>query len=277
LVERSDDPVLAVSVTEGQVMVVAPSGQVRMVRPGQRLTYHADGVAAISPLDANAVKEIDHSLDETRSDGSMASSGERLEHGYGDARTDAGFVAPPVSMMQPKVTPRTNPGAPPLRQNAAPFDEGTVRQWLVAGNYEQAENALGARVTQAPRDYTAWWLLGECRRKRGDHAEAVAAYRQVISGGTPSEANRARYQAAVLLQDRLGDQHSAIALLKEYLKAMPTDRPLDAEARLRLGRGLLALGMATESRAVIEDIRHRYPGTPEAEQAVRLLQNGAVP
>lgn len=266
LVEREDNRPLVVSVAEGQVMVVDPSAQVRLVRPGQRLSYAVDGSATITALEPRDTERIGAQLQLA-----PAAVHDPRHGGDGEASSDSSSV--PVDPTPPE---RQETELDIVQSGKATHlpDEASIRQWLVAGDYAKAETALVARLESSPNDSALWWLLGECRRKLGAHAKAVAAYRKVVSLGGPAEANRARYQAAALLQDRLGDHQAAVSLLKEYVAAGASNRPLDAEARLRLGRGLMALGQDAAARQVLEELSRRYPGTAEALQAERFLQEG---
>jgi tetratricopeptide (TPR) repeat protein len=151
---------------------------------------------------------------------------------------------------------------------AALPDEAAIRQWLIDGDTARAERALLARLAASPLESSSWWLLGETRRRAGQASEAVTASRRVIELGNPSEANRARYQVALLLEERLGDAEGAITLYRAYLARSP--RPLEAAAQLRLGRLLGSRGDAA-ARSILEELVRLHPGTPEAEQATSVL------
>jgi hypothetical protein len=218
---------LGVVVREGQVMVAQPDGHVRMVRAGQSLHFgpEFDAEGALTPPSAEETALLEDTL-----------------------RTAPDAVEPP-SGPSLSITPSSppTPSSSATRPHGEPLpDEATIRQWLLAGDTARAERALIARLAVAPRESSSWWLLGETRRRAGQPGEAVTAYQRVIELGGPGEANRARFQVALLLEERLGDTAGAIQLYRAYLAG--TARPLEAAAQLRLGRLL-----------------------SEAEQASRLL------
>jgi hypothetical protein len=240
---------LGVVVREGQVMVVQPDGHVRMVRAGQSLHFgpETDSEGVLTAPSSEETALLERSL-RTTADAVEPSSGPS------PSVTPPGPLAPSSAATRPRVE--------------APPDEATIRQWLLDGDTSRAERALVARLALAPRESSSWWLLGETRRRAGQPREAVTAYRRVIELGNPSEANRARYQVALLLEERLGDAAGAIPLYRAYLTGSP--RPLEAAAQLRLGRVLSSRGDA-DARSVLEDLVRLHPGTPEADQASRLL------
>jgi hypothetical protein len=244
---------LGVVVDDGEVSVAKPGGGVRTVRAGQSL--HAGGEVGaegtLADSSADEVATLHRCLSATPEPPAPAfpSATAQASASLSGASTDA---------------------APGSRPEPAP-DDATIRQWLVDGETARAEQALVARLAVAPRESASWWLLGETRRRTGRPREAVVAYRKVIELGSPAEANRARYNAALLLEERLGDATGAIALYRAYLAGRPC--PLEASAQWRLGRLLKARG-DDAGRGVLEQLVRLHPSTPEAEQAARLL---AVP
>jgi hypothetical protein len=87
----------------------------------------------------------------------------------------------------------------------------------------------------------------------------------VIGRGTLAEAQRGRFEASVLLEDRPAD---AIPLLVTFLA---TPDPLRAEALLRLGRAQVAVGDRDAARATLSDLVAAHPGTGPAELGRQLL------
>jgi tetratricopeptide (TPR) repeat protein len=236
---------LVVVVTEGRVRVVAPDGRAQMVGAGQRLRFGEDTApgGAMGPASAEESDAVEQALREDE-----------------PAPTDpASETAGPAQENTTRAEPaRTEPAV----------RDATIRQWLIDGDTERAERALRARIAGSPRDAMAWWLLGETRRRSGRPREAVEAYERVIALGRADEANRARYQAALLLEERLSDVDGALALYRAYLAASP--RPVEAAAQLRLGRLLRARGESAW-RGTLEDLVRMHAESPEAEQARRLL------
>jgi predicted Zn-dependent protease len=85
--------------------------------------------------------------------------------------------------------------------------------------------------------------------------------------GQGLEANRARFQAAVLLQDQLNQPRTAAELFREYLAAAVQWQPLRPWAELRLARCLASLGQRDEARRLIEALTRERS---VAEEALRL-------
>lgn len=161
-------------------------------------------------------------------------------------------------------------GGRPIRRPTSlpPLPELTaLRKALLAGDTDGARAGLQTRLARDAADVGAWTLLGqlEARAKRRD--EAVAAWTQVVAHGKPAEAQRARFEAAVLLEDRPSD---VVALLRAFLA---TPDPLAAEAGLRLGRAELAVGETDAGRRTLESVVREHPGTGPAEAAQALLRS----
>ena len=114
-------------------------------------------------------------------------------------------------------------------------------------------------------------LFSTLQRKRQDFAGAVTTSRKIIATGDAASANRARFQAASLLQDQLGDAAGAARLLEAYVKQGKPFKPLEAAAMVRLGRALKSLGRAPEATKWLERVVSGYPNTPEATEADHLL------
>ncbi len=200
---------LLVGVSEGVVRVVDPHGGERSVRPGQQMTFSEQDPGTLEALGSEALHSMDQALDAARQPASPAPfRGE-----------------PAVLRSQPSVS-----------AIASELDDASIKQLILEGAYARAERALLARVGAAPRDAAAWWLLGECRRKAGQSQQSVSAYRRLIEVGGPAERNRARYQAALILEERLNSPAAAIELYRAYLAAPAGTRPLEASAQLRLSR-----------------------------------------
>ena len=84
-------------------------------------------------------------------------------------------------------------------------------------------------------------------------------------------ANRARFMAASVLQDELGEHNAAVAMLRAYLAEGQALRPLEAAAQVRLARSLRRLGKLDAAREVLGAVLEQHPGTPAAADAKRLL------
>lgn len=140
-----------------------------------------------------------------------------------------------------------------------------LRRQLLGGDPDGARVGLGKRLAADPDDAAAWTLLAQLEARTGQRDPAVAAWREVVARGTAAEAQRARFEAAVLLEDRPAD---VVPLLTAFL-ASPD--PLAAEARLRLGRAQLAVGDGAAARVTFEQVVADHPGTGPAEIAQQLL------
>lgn len=142
-----------------------------------------------------------------------------------------------------------------------------LRALVIEGRLTEAEPHLRQFTQHSDRDPKVWSLLADCLRKQGRYREAVETYRSVIALGPSPDANRARFLAAALLQDRLQDPHAAITLLETFDK----DQVASPEARLRLGRALIAVGKAQRARVLLEELLRQHPASTIEAEARRLL------
>jgi hypothetical protein len=141
-----------------------------------------------------------------------------------------------------------------------------LRALVLGGALEQARLGLSARIAQDAADVPAQILMAQLQAKRGDRAEAVKHWEQVIRRGKDGQAHRAHYEAAVLLLDKP-------AAAEPHLRAfLATPGPLAADARLRLGRVLLAQGKRTEGAQELERLILAHPGSTPARVARELLK-----
>jgi len=146
------------------------------------------------------------------------------------------------------------------------------RAWVLAGRYDEAERAIEAHLAAKPNDAEALVLLADCRRKAGKWRAAVSTYERLVRTAAPSRANTARFKAGVLYQERLGDHAAAARMFDGYLKASGAAKPLEAEAMLRLGRSLLALGRTQRAEAVLRATAERQDGSMASVRARKLLK-----
>ncbi|MCB9798041.1 MAG: tetratricopeptide repeat protein, partial [Alphaproteobacteria bacterium] len=154
--------------------------------------------------------------------------------------------------------------APPAPPPLPSVEE--LRAALLAGQLDQAREGLERRLARAPGEVDAWTLLAQAERKAGRTAEAVRAWREVIARGAPAEAQRARFEAARLLEAQPAE---AEPLLRAFLQ---TPDPLAAEARLRLGKAILAQGRRDEAAQTLEVLVSEHPGSASARAARALLE-----
>jgi tetratricopeptide (TPR) repeat protein len=121
-------------------------------------------------------------------------------------------------------------------------------------------------VREEPKHAAAWRILADCLRLMGKDKDAAAAYRQVIAFGGRDEGARAR----LILAD-LVEPHEAERILREFLKT-PQLPALEASARLKRAKALLALSRKDEARAELQHITRKLSQTPSAPEALQLLK-----
>jgi hypothetical protein len=247
---RSESDAVEVAVQRGKVLVER-AGTSHVVSAGQsaRFDPHGDHLEAMSSADEAAAFQ-----------------------GLNAADNPAGEA----SAAEPDVweaTPRPAPQGPHRRAVTQGRDLESWRQWVLQGRYAEAESALTARVRVAPSDTEAQSLLGDCQRKAGEWPAAVATYRGVIAQGDVASANRARFLAATILEEKLKDPSAAISLLRQYLQQGAELRPLEAAATVRLARALSLVHEDAEARALLERVIRDHEGSAAAAEARALLEH----
>ncbi len=148
---------------------------------------------------------------------------------------------------------------------------GIWQSWVIAGRLTDAEGALRDYLAKNPSDHRAWSLLAHCLRKGGKWEQSVEAYYRVIALAPPAHANRARFKAGSLLQDRLRRHGQAVVLFEQYLSSTAT-RSLRVEAMLRLARSLRAVGSVGRAKSILTEVVDRHGGTAGAAKAKQLLK-----
>lgn len=124
-----------------------------------------------------------------------------------------------------------------------------------------------SRVLASHKDGELWLLLGDCQRSASQLDEAVDSYLRAAS----LKQNRGRLLAASILQDELAQPSRALKVLDAYLADGAETRELEAAARLRRARALQGLGRPSEATATLRGIIARFPDTPAAAEAQRLM------
>jgi tetratricopeptide (TPR) repeat protein len=219
------------------------------LKAGERLEIEEDVV--VGPASEAELAEIDGLF------GGPPTTGEAV------ARVDA--LPDPESAAADQ--PSTDAGAapfPPTRAVAdGPGREADVeavselerwRELVIEGRLDEARSALRDHLAAHPADAEAWSLLADCERKRGSWNAAVEAYDELVSLSRGAQANRARFKAAQILQDRLGDHRRAVELLGRFVEGADPGGVLTAKARVRLARSLLALGRQDRARAQLRQV-----------------------
>ncbi|MBN1773343.1 MAG: FecR domain-containing protein [Deltaproteobacteria bacterium] len=275
-VSRSDDGGVRVEVDRGTVRVDGPFAEGRLVRAGRSLAVAGarSSEAPLTPSDRARILAL-------------------LE---GDTVAPAA-AAPAVPQATIVVTPDAPPlaaapgevvalapevaGEPPAaavpagpvrdRTPAAPFDPEALRERLLAGETGPVTETLAAHLARQPRDAEAWWLMAAARRRGRDPSGERAAYERLIDVGSPADANRARFLAAVVSQDRLGDAAAAADHLTTYLALPAAQQTHGVEARLRLARAWITLGRTAQAASLLRALVEEERGQEPAEEAARLL------
>jgi ferric-dicitrate binding protein FerR (iron transport regulator)/Tfp pilus assembly protein PilF len=188
-----------------------------------------------------------------------------------EGTAQAPTAKPPVAESASKTrTPAAS--AKPAAEAPADPDLESLREQVIAGRLAEAEAGLTDLVARHPDDAEAWWTLAECRRKAGNPAAAVEAYREVIAVGTPDRADLARFKAGALLQEKLGRHEEAAALFRDYLTSLGRGAPLRAEALVRCGRSLVAAGRFAEAEPMLREVVDDFGANPVAAEARSLLE-----
>lgn len=122
------------------------------------------------------------------------------------------------------------------------------REWVIEGRLDEAGFALRDHLKKNPSDANAWSLLADCERKRLNWAQAVAAYDKLVALSSGERANRARFKAASIIQDHLGDHEGAVKALEQFLAQGGNGTLLEANAKVRLAGSLMALNKPERAR-----------------------------
>jgi hypothetical protein len=233
-----EDPARVV-VSAGKVEVLSAVGA-RSLGSGQGLEI--DARAAVVPASDVEIAALDRLFD-------APSPARQIADEPTAGRSDGGAAPEPVASIQ------EGTGAPvrdPDRDQGPGLDRW--RAWVIEGRLDEARSALREHLATRPADAEAWSLLADCERKRTSWEDAVSAYDKLISLTDGERANRARYKAAQILQDRIGDQRRAADLLERFVEAGTGGSLLVDKARLRLARALLALGLPDRARAELAQV-----------------------
>ena len=150
---------------------------------------------------------------------------------------------------------------------------GIGRAYFKLGEYQQATQVLDS-LTAAPDLPRSLWfstqaLMAEVALKQGQVPQAFARLRlaaQDLASGDPEWFED--------LKTRLLEQATVAEL--EQLAALYRDNPLSAALLLRLARRAQDSGQSEEARKWAATLKERFPNSPEAAGAERLLAGGKV-
>ncbi len=244
---------VSVAVGEGEVEVVSAGAVKKNVSKGEILKIGSNNELILSEFISDEEQELEKLLQVTEEEQKPES-----------VELDAG-IAPQRNRNE--LTKETASHGEKARSREPNLAE--VRKKVLRGEYSNAMSMLAARLKRSPRDAEALELLATCHRKTGDWRGAIRSFESVVEHGNAGRANRARFMAAALAQDKLKDHGLALGLLEDYLADRP--RPLEAEAMVRLAKAQLALGNRAAAQTTIEKILEKFPGTPATLQARKLI------
>ncbi len=150
---------------------------------------------------------------------------------------------------------------------------GIGRAYFKLGEYQQATQVLDNLTAAADLPRSLWFstqaLMVEIALKQGQVPQAFARLRlaaQDVASGDPEWFGD--------LKTRLLEQATVPEL--EQLAALYRDNPLSAALLLRLARVSQDSGQAEEARKWMATLKERFPNSPEAAGAERLVSGGKM-
>jgi branched-chain amino acid transport system substrate-binding protein len=150
---------------------------------------------------------------------------------------------------------------------------GIGRAYYKLGDYQQAAQVLDNLTAASDLPRSLWFstqaLMVEIALKQGQVPQAFARLRlaaQDLTSGDPEWFGD--------LKTRLLEQATVPEL--EQLAALYRDNPLSAALLLRLARVSQDAGQAEEARKWVATLKERYPDSPEAAMAERLVAGGKM-
>ncbi len=252
---------IRLSVERGAVKATVPPDFSDTIRGGQSVAFAPSGSYDNRPI-------LEAEIDEMRSLLTASSAtGENVE-----------VPPPPTIEAAPdsaeKASARSSAPARRVgRTGERNRDLASWRELILSGKYAPAERALKRYLKESPGDTEVLMLLGDCHRKQGRWRDSISAYRAAAEKGRSRSANRARFQAAVIYQDKLADTREAKKLLKSFLDQPVGPKALEAEVMLRLARCHIKLNESALAARLLGDIQQQYKGTSAAIRARRLAES----
>jgi hypothetical protein len=250
---------LAVTVTEGKVVTSAPSGESHEVAAGDVLSFVGSRPPLRRSVREDEVAQIDNLIEWSRGEPRVSAPAIRRQKKR--AKVAAKTISDDVEEK----------GGTPIEGRKD--DISTWRSWVLAGRYNEAEQALRTHLKTHPNETGDWQLLGSLYRKTRAWDEAMKAYARVVEVGGANDANRARFLSAVIAQDHQRQPQRAIHFLEKYLQREDVEKPLEPQAMLRLAKAYQRVGEDSKSNRVIHEVISRFPGTTEAVEAKRLSES----
>jgi hypothetical protein len=276
-VALKDGTLLDVVVKEGIVEVTDETRQhSERIIAGRKLVAHGNEPPAVSMATADDILEIDKLL------------GREIEHAF---QKDVGLKVIEVSPASPdNLSDKLNDGMALSRQKEVSTDSEAHKQahqskrmvktasvaiwqrWVLEGRVDEAETATRAYLRHTTHNADAWFLLADCQKRKNEYREAVATYQKALPHLSGRAGQTARYRAAAILQDNLGAHGEAIGLLEKFLKVGKSSHHLEAEAMLRLGVSLQAMGETDRATRMFRQILVRHGATSAAIRARKFLE-----
>ncbi|MDJ0765893.1 MAG: tetratricopeptide repeat protein [Myxococcota bacterium] len=265
-----------VEVMAGAVEVTAGKSRSHRLTAGQQGVFGGDTEHAITPLSAVAADRFEQMFHPGSVNLVEQPEAVDLRHDASTNRDADAEVADPdnASAGTGNAGELTTKGPEVHRLRSKPPLE-RWREMVISGRLESARSKMTAHLKRHPSDAKVWSLLADCYRKLGLWSEAVAAYEKVIAYGTVGSANRARYKAAALLQDKLGDDARAAVLLEAFIDTASSDL-LKGTAMVRLAKALIRAGQKNRAADLLSQVETEYAGTPAAVTARELLRSKAL-
>ncbi|MBW2276221.1 MAG: FecR domain-containing protein [Deltaproteobacteria bacterium] len=265
-----DDGQLLVRVVEGTVEVFEDNRRVGLVEAGRFLAVKPGDEPRTGEIEPAVAFELDALLDEQPG---PTTSGVETAIEVTELANDV-RVEPDVDTADRELPAESAvSGRTGGSRGDAVEPDGSIatwREWVIQGRFDEAEYELESHLSRNASDAAAWSLLADCRRKTGRWGKAVEAYRHVFEHGSPNEANRARFVAGTILQDRLGDSRAAAELYGDYL-ASSGRKPLAAEVLVRRARCLVDLGRRAAAIGLLEQVVEQHGGSSAAIKARKIL------
>jgi TolA-binding protein len=271
---RTDDGIVSIAVSEGLVGIVRQGREVARLAAGEKIEFDIGNSMFVVPGSTESAPPSPSMID---SDPGDADSGSSYTVPPAIDRGEGAEAASAKSMGAGVRASREAEGA----RQADTVDRGAgteattlaaLKNLAVDGRLQEALEGLEEYVVLHPADAEAWFLVGECRRKLGDHTGAVDAYGRVVATGSDDKADIARLKAGIVLQDKLGRHGEAVGFFETMLNEKSDASPLRAEVLLRCARSLLALGRDAEARLRLQEIVSEYGANPAAVEAREILR-----
>lgn len=147
---------------------------------------------------------------------------------------------------------------------------GLGQSHLALRRFPEAEQAFRAVLAVSPQNDQARLGLATVMLRTSRGAEAEAILRAVAESNTLEQGAEAQYLLGTVLQQRR-DHTAALEAFSRVRVLYQAYEKWVAQALIRSAESLNATGSTAESRRLLQTVIDRYPGTPYADEARRLL------